>query len=741
MNIALVFPPFYFEPMYNLPPLGLINLATVLRSSPHRVTIFDFPLDIRRKALPMDRHIYRACAGHILQFEPDLAAFSVQCTTYPPAVRIAEELKKLNPALKIAFGGHNASCVDELTLSRFPFIDAIVRGEGEITFPQLVRAFEGQVPLASIDGITFRVFDRIVRNPDRELIEKLDSLPASDYTFVPPLQEYRDVCGIGRSIAILEIGRGCPHRCVYCSQSIMWRRRARTFSTDRIIGEMKNLAENFGAECFLLAFDQFTAKRDFAEQFCSGLIDAGLNHLPWYCISRLDTVDKDLLNLMRKAGCETMCYGIDSGSKRTLAFIRKDIDREVLFDRVRETTEAGIIPTLSFVIGFPEESRQDIEATLELALKSAATGNANILVQMATILPGTDLYEKYRHRLVREVDTYFSLGIEFDQGKRIASDDALIDSDPAIFSSFHNVPCPAASLEELNETASYFTIIATFYPRSFFLLSLELNRPILDLFFGFLDRVAGIEPIHRRGAENAERTKIQQDRQEGRSISPYSQDLETAFSVSPVNPVQDFSLLDRKMPRPLLVRTMSPLCGERLRLTPQACLAHFSDFAAESLARHDIVLRDYIPEVVKYETCLIGAGKAGSPPSPFLIDTSRIGDLKPLRNEKILIERFTFDIPSLILEFKCGRFPDNCPRRTVFLAFSPAPHGTQVREINEFGFDFLRLCDGESPLEEIADRLYPKYGANKEREQFAIVCAEAAGTLADLEVLAPFASA
>ena len=197
---------------------------------------------------------------------------------------------------------------------------------------------------------------------------------------------------------------------------------------------------------------------------------------------------------MRRAGCETMCYGIDSGSKRTLAFIHKEIDREVLFDRVRETTEAGIVPTLSFVIGFPEENRQDLDATLDLALKSAATGNTNILVQMATILPGTDLYEKYRHRLVREVDTYFSLGIEFDRGRRIASDDALIDSDPTVFSSFYNLPCPAASLQELNQTANYFTIMAALYPRSFLLLSLELNRPILDLFLGFLDRFAEVSP-------------------------------------------------------------------------------------------------------------------------------------------------------------------------------------------------------------------------------------------------------
>jgi len=697
MNIALVFPPFYLEAMYNLPPLGLINLATVLKTRPYQVKIFDFPLAIRQKTLPMDGNIYRECARQILFFEPDVTAFSVQCTTYPPALRVAEELKKLRPLAKIVFGGHNASCIDELTLSRFPFIDAIVRGEGEITFPELMRAFDGKIPLASINGITFRMGDRIVRNPDRELIENLDCLPASDYTFVSPLDVYRDACGIGRSIAILEVGRGCPHRCVYCSQSIMWRRRARTFSPDRIISEMKNLAENFGAECFLLAFDQFTAKRNFAERVCRGLIDAGLNHLPWYCISRLDTVDSDLLNLMRKAGCDTMCYGIDSGSKRTLAFIRKDLDRELLFDRVRETTEAGIVPTLSFVIGFPEESRQDLEATLELALKSAATGNTNILVQMATILPGTDLYEKYRHRLVREVDTYFSLGIEFDQGKRMASDDALIDSDPAVFCSFYNLPCPAGSLDELNEIAGYFTLIAALYPRSLLLLSLELNRPIFDLFYGFLDRVGEIEA----GVPG------EADRLPGPS-------------------------------QPNL-----PVVGLRAKrhLTLQTCLAHFSDFAAESLARVDFPVRKYIPEVIRYETCLLRAGETGSPRSSFYIETSRGHDLRPLKAEKILIEQFTFDIPNLILEFKRGRFPDECAERAVFAAFTRASGGTQVREVNEFGFDFLQLCDGQLTLREITNRLYPKYGANKEREEFAMICAEAAGALADLELLAPFAPA
>jgi len=253
----------------------------------------------------------------------------------------------------------------------------------------------------------------------RALIDGLDSLPLSDYSFVSAPSVYRDACSIGRSIAILEVGRGCPHHCIYCSQSLVWRRRSRTFSVGRLICEMKNLSGNFGAECFLLAYDQFTAKRSFAVEFCRSVIEAGLNAIPWYCISRLDTVAGSLPHARGWSASDVLLV-IDSGSKRTLSFIRKNIDSEILLQRVRETTDLGIVPTLSFVIGFPEEQKEDLEATLQLALKCAAAGNANILVQMATILPGTDLHKKYSGLLVREVDTYFSLGSNSRSKKRLA---------------------------------------------------------------------------------------------------------------------------------------------------------------------------------------------------------------------------------------------------------------------------------------------------------------------------------
>jgi len=490
MKIVLVFPPFFYEPMYNLPPLGLVNIASVLKNTHHKIVILDFVFMLRTKELEFGKNLYSKCSEIILGHNPDIVGFSAQCTTYPPVIQIAGLVKANKPLTKIIVGGHNASFVDRLTLENYPWIDAIVRGEGEITFKELVTAYDTGDNEKNVSGVTFRSNTNIVRNQDRDLIKDLDSLPQPDYGFVPHFSIYRDACNLPRSIAILEVGRGCPHNCIYCSESRFWRRQSRTFSVDRLIQEMQNLHEKFGADCFLLAYDQFTAKKKFVNLFCEKVIEKGLNKIPWYCISRLDTVDSHLLELMRKAGCESMCYGIDSGSKKTLFFIQKNIDNKLLYKRVKETANQGIIPTLSFIIGFPDEEIEDIDATLQLALKTGILGNINPLIQMPTILPGTKLYTEYGKNLVREVDTYFSAGIEFQNGKRLESDEDMINQESLIFSSFYNIKSKSYSSEKLNLITSYFPLLVNLYPKTFLLSARKCNQSISGLFFKLIEWVS-----------------------------------------------------------------------------------------------------------------------------------------------------------------------------------------------------------------------------------------------------------
>lgn len=663
MKIVLVFPPFYLESMYNLAPLGLINLATALKNSPHQVVVMDFVLAIRQRTLKMGKNIYGECAERILDEAPDLVGFSAQCTTYPAVVQISEKIRNKRRDVKIVVGGHNASFVDRLSLERYPFVNCIVRREGELTFAELVSAYESGKDEEGILGVTYRKDGDIVRNGERDLISNLDDLPLPDYSFLPPLSEYRDACELPRSIAILEVGRGCPHKCIYCSECLMWRRTTRSFSVSRLVKEMGNLYQNFGAECFLLAYDQFTARRRFVESFCQQVIHAGLNHLPWYCISRLDTVDGKLLALMREAGCESMCYGIDSGSKKTLSFIGKNIDRGILYQRVVETADNGIIPTLSYVIGFPVEEKGDIDETLWLSLRAGIVGNNNPLIQLPTVLPGTGLHAQYGDHLVREVDTYFALGLEFEGGKRLASDEEIINSDPRIYSSFYNLPCPGRSLEELNLLANYFPLIVRFYPKSFLLLSLELSESVSDLFLRWLYWLQG------------------------------------------------------------------HLGRNELALSPQDCFLHFREFVSNTLTKGGKMVRKHFLDVLKYEDTALEVGKFGPEKSVFHIDLGQIRKFKPIKSKKIIIEKFDFDLPDVILDLKRGNFKESYPERETLLVFTQDDDLLDVSEINAFARDFLSLCDGKRSVQGIAQELYQKYGQDMTPEKFFHDCVEAVQVL------------
>jgi hypothetical protein len=330
---------------------------------------------------------------------------------------------------------------------------------------------------------------------------------------------------------------------------------------------------------------------------------------------------------------------------------------------VVETADNGIIPTLSYVIGFPVEEKGDIDETLFLALRAGIAGNNNPLIQLPTVLPGTGLHTQYGDRLVREVDTYFSLGLEFDGGRRLGSDEEIIDADPKIYSSFYNLPCPGRSLEELNLIASHFPLMVRFYPKSFLLLSLELRESVSDLFLRWLRWLQGHQG--RRG----------------------------------------------------------------LTLSPQDCFLHFREFVSDNMTKQGKMVRKHFLDVLKYENTALEVGKFGPEKSVFHIDLGRIREFKPVKSKKIIIEKFDFDLPGVILDFKSGNFKGSYPERETLLVFTQDDDLLDVSEINVFARDFLDLCDGKSTVQGISQELYKQYGQDMKPEDFFDGCVEAVQVL------------
>ena len=336
-----------------------------------------------------------------------------------------------------------------------------------------------------------------------------------------------------------------------------------------------------------------------------------------------------------------------------------------------ETAEQGIVPTLSFVIGFPEEEREDIDKTLFLALRAGIVGNNNPLIQMPTVLPGTELHERYGHNLVRQVDTYFALGLEFDQGKRLKSDEEIINSDPIIFSSFYNLNCRGIPLEELNLIASYFPLIVRFYPKTFLILSMEYNISVSELF-------------------------IQ-----------------------------------------LLVWLKERLKRDSLILSPQDCYNHFGEFVSNITEEHGDPDREYLYEVMKYEYLAIEVGKFASEKRSFDIDLQRIADFKPKKSGKIILEKFDFNIPCIIIDYKNGVFDKKYGAHETFLVFRQEADSLDVSEVNSFVKDFLERCDGNTPLSAICRHLNKYYGQDMKDEKFFESCIEATKTLGEIGFIEP----
>lgn len=375
MNVLLVKP--YSDFPTRIPHLGLGYLAAALRRRGHAVRIADCP----REGLG-ERELLALAAG----WGPRLVGFSAFTADIPVLRGLCLALRAALPEATLVIGGPHPSCLPDHLFSYIPEIDYAIAGEAEAGLAQLADGLEaGGFDPAAIPGLAWRSEGAVRANPPR-FEPDLDALglPAWDLLRpdIPVLAPHGAFVRRQPSAPIVT-SRGCPYPCTFCAARSVSGRRIRQRSLESVLAEVALLTDRHGIRELHIEDDNFTFRREFVEGFCEGLLRRG-GTLPWCCPNgvRLDSLDPELLRLMRRAGCYSLSLGIESGAPRVLAMIRKGLEPDGIRERVARIREAGIKTTGFFIIGFPTETAAEIEATIRFARELALDR-----AQFSTFLP------------------------------------------------------------------------------------------------------------------------------------------------------------------------------------------------------------------------------------------------------------------------------------------------------------------------------------------------------------------
>ncbi|MHC5077235.1 MAG: B12-binding domain-containing radical SAM protein, partial [Planctomycetota bacterium] len=306
-------------------------------------------------------------------------------------VRLCREIL---PNSTIIFGNIHATSCYERTLQECPEVDYIVLGEGEYTILELVQNGDREDPdtVSHIEGLAFRDKDnKIVCNPKRTLIGNLDELPSIADVDIN-LSRYKPAPNQIRKLPAVPYitSRGCPFRCSFCEVNVIHGRKVRRVSVDKVINDLTKLREVHNISSVYFLDSTFTLDREYIFELCKQMVAEKLN-IEWFCSTRTDQVDEELLRWMKRAGCWTIAYGIESANKASLAILQKGgrVTPELQMRVAQLTRSIGIRVLASFIICLPGENELMVENTIKYAKEM---NPHTALFFLPVPYPGSELY-------------------------------------------------------------------------------------------------------------------------------------------------------------------------------------------------------------------------------------------------------------------------------------------------------------------------------------------------------------
>lgn len=385
MKISLIIPPggYYAERWQKgslMPSLGICYIASALEKNNHKVEIIDAYVEgLSLKGL----------LSRLKKSKPELVGVTFTTENRFQGFNAIQKIKKTFPETMTCAGGPHVSLAAEDTLSHITELDFVVRGEGEKTIIDLINSKP-----ENVHGISYRKGNKIYSNPDQPLIPNLDDIPFPAVHLVP-WEKYNfrlEVPERGKIRAgNIMTSRGCPFNCNFCASTKVWGRTCRMRSVDNILNEIEILRNRHKIQALWIFDDTFTVNKKRVMEFCNKLLEKNWN-ISWFCEARVDTVDRELLTLMKKSGCYSIGFGVESGSQRILDEV---IGKRINLEQVRETAnickELGIISNPFFIFSHPGETKEDIEKTMEMIRTWPKP--SSISLSLLHIYPGTKLEE------------------------------------------------------------------------------------------------------------------------------------------------------------------------------------------------------------------------------------------------------------------------------------------------------------------------------------------------------------
>ena len=359
------------------PPIGTLYIASVLREDGFEVAFRDGAFHKHDELLKI-----------IAQEKPDALGAFVIAMFWERARSIFRDVRKLLPNCYMFAGGHGPSAFGTRALEECDELDAVVYSEGEYSVRDLMRRLRDRDTTRGVAGTAVRENGEIIQNPVRPFIENLDELPMPAMDLAN-LKGYRPSFGQVLRLPTMQVisSRGCMNDCLYCYR-LMGRHVLRFRSPANVVDEIEHYVRNYGARDIKFWDEAFTYNRDRTLGICEELLRRKIK-VSWWISARADSVDPELLKMMKRAGCWCINFGVESGVQKNLDTLRKNLTIEQIVTAVNAAHAAGIKTFTTYIFGIPGETFDDGLQTIALAKKLNS-----FITEFFPIspFPGTDLW-------------------------------------------------------------------------------------------------------------------------------------------------------------------------------------------------------------------------------------------------------------------------------------------------------------------------------------------------------------